>query len=780
MRPLGGPWDECEVRGEAKAAWTISRAWRRYLPSLLSVVILGFVLYLADRQRCDLLLRQEREQVLSDVAILRARLEGALNGPLYAARGLVAAIASEPEMDQARFDWLASRMMEPHGDVRNVAAARDLVVNMVYPLEGNEAVLGLDYLKSPAQRATVLTMRETGGVVLAGPLDLVQGGQGLIGRFPIFAERNGLHTFWGLLAVVIDPARLYARAGMFQPDLGLSIALVGRDGTGAAGERFLGDAALLQQSPVTSDILFPNGSWKLYAAPQGGWGSTFDVRPFRLALIALFLSGATLLVALNHNWVQRHRTIGALRWRERELEEAHQRLKEQALHDYMTGLPNRRYLDLHLTRPEAAEVAGILQLDLDHFKEVNDLAGHAVGDFLLQQVADRLREAVGAQGFLARSGGDEFVVVCAAEPAQGEAVLAPHDLLERLAKRVISTMRAPFRVAHREFRIGVSVGITEKRPGLPCAPGECLVQADRALYAAKALGRNRYSFSEPDRRADARERASATEFLEALAQGTFVPFYQPQFGRDGRTVVGAEALARWYHPRLGLLTPSEFVPLARVLKVENDLDQCILERVLRDLTQWEQSGLWLPKIAVNVSFQRINDANLIAEVDAVLAGAASARGRLTFELLESIFMDAPNAQVAQNIAALKERGIRLEIDDFGTGHASVTSLLRLRPKGFKIDRSLVQAAAETEENRQLLGTIASMGAALRIEVTAEGIETEQQLMLARAVGCNAFQGYRLARPMPLTEFEAFLHAARAEGRLARGGRSGASAAAALG
>lgn len=718
---------------------------------MLFVTVLALVSLMIERERASVKAQDEREHVRAELGLLRAKLEGALDGPLSASRGLVAALASEPEMGQARYDWLASRIIAPGSGVISLAAARDLKVNLIYPMAGNEAVMGLDYLTTPSQRDMALEVRDTGEFVLAGPLDLVQGGQGLIGRFPVFTERDGVHTFWGLLSVVLDPGVIYSAAGLDDPALDLSVALAGRNGTGEAGALFYGDPSILERDPMRSDVLFPSGSWKLYAIPREGWGSTVEMGGFRLLLGLAAVVASALTIALNLSWVQRLETIAALRRREAELERMRGDLEAQALHDHLTGLPNRRYLERRLTQLVESGFVGLMQLDLDHFKDVNDRAGHVVGDFLLQQVTERLRVAVGPRAFLARSGGDEFVVVCLAVRSQTGQPLSErrcHALLEGTAQRVIRAMTSPFWVNDREFRIGITVGICPSRPGALRSADDYLVLADRALYAAKSMGRNRYAFAAPDARLYDAERIGAEELFGALSRGEIVPYYQLQFGRDGQSVVGAEALARWEHPRHGLLSPREFMPLARTLKVEAEVDRAVLRRVVRDMVAWQRAGLSVPKTSVNVSFQRLSDENLAEEVDTALEIAGVVRDRLAFELLESIFLDDQSAPIAANIAMLKARGIRLEIDDFGTGHASVTSLLRLRPQSFKIDRSLVQAAPGSRENRDLLATIAAMGEALSIEVCAEGIETREQFDLARAVGCSSFQGFLLARPLP--------------------------------
>jgi len=725
---------------------------RSFLPTAYAMVAVVLVSLFADRQHTTIEMQIERERVRDRVSTLRAQLEGSLNAPIQAARGLVATLSSEPDMSQDRFEWLASRVVDPTRGIRNVAAARDLVVTLVHPMAENASALGLDYNLNDAQRTAALQVRDTGEFLMAGPVDLVQGGQAFIGRFPVFSTQDGTHAFWGILSVVIDLPTLYSNAGLTTPGLGLDLALVGTDGRGAAGGRFLGPRDILEDNPISVDILFTNGSWVLHARPADGWGSTTLVWPFRLLLLIAALTVVATAAVANLMAVQRKTMIVTLQRRETQLEDARREVESLALHDHLTGLPNRRYLDRKLTHLVGGSFSGLIQVDLDGFKEVNDVHGHAIGDLLLTQVANRFRSVLGRDDFIARVGGDEFVVVCPGPAGAGPAShLTDRDRLEATAKRLIDCMQPPFTTAQRKRRIGLSAGIHLHDATDATSPNEWMAQADRAMYRAKQSGRNRYEFAPPLPDSDHPDH-SADDLLEALAHGQIVPFYQPQFAADGTTVVGVEALARWIHLDGSITGPSAFMAIARDVKVEGDIDQTILEQATRDLAQWDSQGLTMPQISVNASFRRLNDPQLLRMVDKIGVDPK----RVSLEILESVFLDDENDQLMQNLQALRDRGFRIEIDDFGTGFSSITSLLKLRPHRFKIDCSLVQAAATTPENRRLLATIAEMGHALRVDVCAEGIETPEQFQTARAVGCSTMQGCLLARPMTASDIAHFL------------------------
>ncbi|WP_368188497.1 EAL domain-containing protein [Aestuariibius sp. HNIBRBA575] len=725
----------------------VRAGWRGYLPTLYVVMAMITAGLFADQQHLRIEQQNERERVRTQVARLSTSIESSLNAPIQAGYGLVSTLSVEPNIGQRRFEWLSARVFDHLDMVINVGAAKDMVVNLVYPFEENQSAIGLDYNQNDAQRQDAFHVRDTGEFMLVGPVNLVQGGSAFIGRYPVFATQDDTHAFWGLLSFVIDIPSLYAQSGLTDPDLGLEVALVGDRSTGK--DPFFGDFDVLRDDPVSTSVLFRNGFWELYARPIGGWGSTVHVARFQVLITLVVGAVCALAFMTNRMSLQRQATILTLQRREQQLEEARSEVEVLALHDHLTGLPNRRYLDRKLRQMSDADFPGLIQMDLDGFKGVNDSMGHSVGDQLLVQVADRLKDAAGSDTFLARSGGDEFVVLCL--PRAGDDQTAS-ERLEDTAKRLIDCVQPPFSAGKMKHRIGLSAGIHDVGQGGDLTPDEWLTQADHAMYRAKQHGRNRYLFSKQKETVASPVLYRNDELLEAVSAGQIIPYYQPQFSRDGRQVVGVEALARWQHPHLGIVSPKGFMGQAHSLKIENDLDQCILERATMDLAHWDDLGLNVPQISVNVSFRRLNDPNLMDMVDATGIDPS----RIAFELLESIFLDDQNSRLTNNVEALKERGFRIEIDDFGTGYSSVTSLLRLRPHCFKIDRSLVQAAPASREYRRLLATITEMGHALNIEVCAEGIETQEQFRTARAVGCTMMQGYLLSRPMSADALQSFL------------------------
>jgi diguanylate cyclase (GGDEF)-like protein/PAS domain S-box-containing protein len=426
--------------------------------------------------------------------------------------------------------------------------------------------------------------------------------------------------------------------------------------------------------------------------------------------------------------------------RNEELESARARIEYTALHDHLTGLPNRRYLDAAIM--EAAETSqrnggrlAVLHIDLDRFKEINDTLGHLAGDQMLVHAANVLNELKGPGDFVARIGGDEFVFLSAG---------AARRNLATLAEAIVEAMRKPVTFNGHICRFGASVGIASQS-GAAIDAKQLLVNADLALYRAKNRGRSRHEFFTSDFQAQIIvNKQTADDILSGVEQRRFLPYYQPQFCARTLDVVGVETLARWDHPTRGILTPDTFLKIAEDLDCVATIDRIVLEKSLADFAEWQKRGLGIGKISANVSSKRLHDPELGRSLRTLDVAPKS----LSFELLESIFLDDCDRTVLENLAEMRRLGIDIEIDDFGTGHASIVSLMKLSPRRLKIDRQLVKPVSRSPGQRKLVGTIVEIGRSLNIEVVAEGVETPAHVAIMRDLGCDILQGYALARPMP--------------------------------
>ena len=431
-----------------------------------------------------------------------------------------------------------------------------------------------------------------------------------------------------------------------------------------------------------------------------------------------------------------------------ELEQAKNRIEHNALHDPLTSLGNRRKLDDELTGiAELSQMmdvrVGILHIDLDRFKQINDTLGHAAGDALLVHASEVLIASTRKGDLVARIGGDEFVVVVTntTDPAY----------LSTLARRIIALMQQPVDYEGHLCRFGVSIGIALAE-GRAIDTAKLLVNADIALYRAKALGRNRHEFFTEALQAEIiSNKRIADDILAGIENNEFVPYYQPQIDAGTLKLAGAEALIRWNHPRDGLLTPDRFLKIAEDLNVMATLDRIVLEKALIDCARWAAQGLIMPKISVNVSARRLRDESLIES----LTGLSIQPGQIAFELVESIFLDESDDVVLANLERIKALGIDIEIDDFGTGHTSIVSLLKLKPKRLKIDRQLVAPVLSSRDEQALVRSIIEIGRSLGIEIVAEGVETMAHAEMLGLLGCDLLQGYAFAKPLSREAFLKF-------------------------
>lgn len=718
------------------------------LPALIALVAIGLLGLLADYQNRQIFEQHVRATVADRLSVTRARLEGNISRDIQIGRGVVAALATRPTLGETEFRALVEHLLATGSDLRLLAAAPDMVVRMLYPLAGNEKVMGLDYTKTPSQRDAVIRARTTGQLVMAGPLELVQGGVGLVGRFPVLIDQpEGPPVFWGIVSAVIDVDRLYANSGIATADLELDLTIRGRDGKGAGGETFFGSEDVLARHPLTSTVSLPGGSWELAATPKGGWPAPPHNTLFRLMIVLIGLLVVLPILVTSHLYAERRRNLDELSEAKRlaearnsQLEEANRRVWQTSLHDELTGLPNRRYLMDHLGRQdyETSKINGriaVLHIDLDRFKQVNDTYGHAAGDRLLQHAANQMRAVFRAGDIVARIGGDEFVAVCVSEE--------PEELARALAADLIAGFRHPIDLGEIRCRSGLSIGIACS--GLRDShPSKLLIDADIALYRAKKLGRNRFEFFTRALEAEVvSAKRLADEILTGIEERQFTAHYQQQFDALTREVVGLEALIRWNHPTDGLITPPRFLKVAEDINALPVLDHLVLETALAHRLTWIAAGLRVPRIAVNVSMGRLRDERLID----MLRTLAIQPGMLSFELTEAIYLDDSDEVVSDNIRCLKELGIEIEIDDFGTGYASIVSLMRLHPNRLKIAHQLTAAVSSSSAQRQLIRSIVEIGRTQGIGVVAEGVETMEQADILADLGCQTLQGYALRRPV---------------------------------
>jgi diguanylate cyclase (GGDEF)-like protein/PAS domain S-box-containing protein len=423
-------------------------------------------------------------------------------------------------------------------------------------------------------------------------------------------------------------------------------------------------------------------------------------------------------------------------------------LERRASHDTLTGLPNRpAFVDrlgqaLRRTRPrQNSREVGVLFMDLDGFKTINDSLGHQAGDRLLVTVAERLRKRLRNEDVLARFGGDEFAVLLEDTAGTSEAI--------RVAQRIAEDLREPFTVDDFQVSVSTSIGITLGTAQANDDPERMLRDADVAMYRAKEQGPGRYAVFDPAMQARAQERLELeAELRRALEQGEFVLYYQPEVSLHDGKMVGFEALLRWQHPERGLLDPSAFVPIAEETDLIAPIGRWVLEEACQQAKRWEEERpLASPMtMEINLSSKQLRRQGLVRTVEEALARADLEAHTLALDMTETVLIRTSEDNT-QALDALKEMGVRLGLDDFGTGYSSLSYLKRLPVDRVKVDKSFVKGLGENATDTALVRMIIDLCHTLGVEVLAEGIETSEQAVLLRDMECDLGQGYYFARPL---------------------------------
>ncbi len=414
----------------------------------------------------------------------------------------------------------------------------------------------------------------------------------------------------------------------------------------------------------------------------------------------------------------------------------------QAYHDALTDLPNRKLfceqVEQALKRVRRGERLAILYVDVDHLKSVNDTLGHAAGDKVIRGVAARLRGCIRDVDLIARLSGDEFAIIQTSLNQTSDAAL--------LATRVREAVHKPFDLNGNQVVVDVSIGISFA-PDDASQFDELLKSADIALYEAKAKGRGTYRFYETEMNARIQARVELERDIQsALANGEFELFYQPIATLDGNKIVSFEALLRWHHPERGLVSPAEFIPIAEEAGLIIPLGEWVVRTACAEAANWPDDV----GVAVNVSSLQLTSANFVNVVVGAVASANIEFNRLEIEITESALMENTDETLA-TLKQLHELGVCFAMDDFGTGYSSLGYLLRFPFHRIKIDRSFIVDLGRKDEARAIVRATVDLARSLRMRVTAEGVETVQQLRAVRTLGCTEIQGYLLSPPRPAAE-----------------------------
>ncbi|MDR9754288.1 EAL domain-containing protein [Pseudomonas sp. SZMC_28357] len=438
--------------------------------------------------------------------------------------------------------------------------------------------------------------------------------------------------------------------------------------------------------------------------------------------------------------------------------EARRRIEFLSQHDALTGLPNRtrlqEFLDGKLKAvPTVEQPLVMLSLDLDRFKPVNDLLGHAAGDLVLNQVSNRLADCVRHGDLVARIGGDEFVLILTDVTSQEE--------VETLCRRLIDSIEEPIQVNEQEVFVSASIGIA-MAPTDACEAAELLRYADIALYEAKAAGRNTWRFYAGDMNAKIIERRRLESDLRfAIKNGELRLHFQPRYRICDGIMVGAEALVRWQHPERGLIPPDTFISIAEESGLILSLSDWVLQTACQCAARWPEHLF----VSVNLSPSEFKRGNIVARVQKAVLDSGIASTRVELEITENVMLEDASGAL-ELMHTLKRLGVRISMDDFGTGYSSLSYLRTFPFDGLKIDRSFLSKLVESDDD-SIIQAIVGLGHALSLTVTAEGIETAEHLRLLKSVSCDEGQGFFLSRPLDTEAFDSLVKAKKSKNTKSR-------------
>lgn len=712
------------------------RLVRDFVGLLLIALGLIYALYaIVDNQR-NQIIEGEKRRAYEQMSAIRASIEQRIQANVLVLRALKPEILWQDTPDRERLQRMIDEFMDLELDISHLALAPDLVVSYVYPEEKNVGALGLDYRTVTGQYHEVLLAIASQDIMLAGPVNLVQGGVALIARLPIFDEQDKL---WGIVSLVIDHQAMFDKIGLHRyPEY--QVVLTRQSADSKQTTLISGKQQLLTDDYISMPINVPGDTWQITLAPRDGQWLPAD-RDFTWlwfvggGVIALIVMAFSILIVTQSR-----------------LRRAFYTISYQSRFDPLTDLPNRQFFNHKLLQCiENAEINNngfaILLLDLDHLRDINDALGHEIGDALLKKVVERLAAMLPPEDILGRIGGDEFAIISQQSIDSVE--------VETMARRFLSEIMNTTEIAHNQINITASMGIalfprdaTEAQALIKCA--------ELALYAAKSTGSMSVSFfDEHLRQATEQHIALHHQMITALDTQQFHVEYQPVIDTQSGLLSRCEALIRWDHPTRGAISPAEFIPIAEKTGAIIWLGEYVLQQVIKDWQKMRDNGLALT-IAVNRSPREFNDKDAADNWLAALEQAGMPADCLMLEITESMLMRNKERQL-DNLKKLRSAGVHLAIDDFGTGYSSLNYLRSYPIDVIKIDRGFLANVPVNPTQTALVEVLLRIAFTLNMQVIAEGVEERSQVEFLRDKGCHFQQGFFYGRSMRLDAFMKFAH-----------------------
>ncbi|TYP70810.1 putative bifunctional diguanylate cyclase/phosphodiesterase [Paenibacillus methanolicus] len=658
----------------------------------------------------------------------------------------------------------------------NFIIAPDGIASYVYPRQGNEAIVGWNFLHDPRPEIKRQIRHDLSDkkMHIYGPIELLQGNTALIARKAVYRGSQ----FWGFISVSQDLERLLAQSQIGEGEATVAIRQTGEPA-------FYGDDALFAGKHFARDVIFMDSRWEMGAVPAET--SLREARRhadivrgmglFALILIMLLYVGIwrqrdTLrkmverrtrelresndeLAAINENLAHGERELREqyvlLDQYADALRESERKLSHMAYHDMLTDVSNRAAFLEELGRTLADgddDAAAVLFFDLDRFKSINDNYGHQKGDDMLIEVVRRIRAKGLNARMLARFGGDEFAVLLA-----GLAEEISKDAIKAAAEAVLSAFEEPFFILGQSIYMSPSIGIA-RYPEDGDDQGTLLMKADIAMYQVKREGGGHYRFFEPFMETESLLKLEMGNHLrEAMQRGELEVHYQPQVDCAEGRVFGIEALLRWNHTSRGYISPSQFIPLAEELNLISAIGEWVLRQACEYANRLQRTyGIPL-QVSVNLSVKQLREKDIVAKVREALAATGLLPADLELEITENMAM---KDEQLETLGELRRLGVAISIDDFGTHYSSLSYLKRFPVTKIKLDQFFVRGIGTDERDRAMIQAVILMAKSFRLEVLAEGVETLEQARFLRASGCELIQGYYFYRPMDPSAVERIL------------------------
>ena len=699
---------------------------------ILVLVVVLFVESIVESSLVETRRQYENAEVTQELSTISGKLQGVITNNLSLISGLAAHIAINPQIDQQGFERYASAVMREESLIINMAGAPDMVVTMVYPLEPNKRVIGLDYSRNTEQVYAAKLTKNRKGMVVAGPVKLVQGGSAFIGRSAIYDDKG---DFWGIVSCPIDEQLLYKEAGLLDQNMEIDVAIRGKDGKGELGAVFYGDETLFDDSRLARvSIDVGQGHWVLVArAKTMATQSLDDVRFLRIASLTLVVLSFTFIY---YRGLSTQKELGYK-----------EMLVNKASYDQLTGLCNRfLFIDLlgkaiaHASRTNTK--MAVLFIDLDGFKPVNDHYGHDSGDVVLREVGDRITASVRSCDTVARYSGDEFVVIV-------EDIIDSSSVV-KIAAEIIETINKPFSIKDSSIYCGSSIGISVY-PEDGSDIESLLAKADQAMYEVKRSGKNGWHFFTESMQIRSEKRHHLyNRMVQAVKDEKLAVYYQPIVDLSNSDIVKCEALVRWFDQ--GELIPTvDFISLAEETGKINEIDRFVLVASTEYLLQLAKTTGQKVGLSINLSPRVFSSKDDSLQLWLSLVIAASKELDITVEITERL-LTKDTDKVLEVLNTLKSYGVTIAIDDFGTGYSSLSYLTKFPIDILKIDQSFIANLGQNARSSTLVEAVISLSHKLSLLVVAEGVESAEQIELLKGWDCHFAQGYYFFKPMPAEDF----------------------------